>query len=182
MDYVKQIDTCDYFHAMYDELLDIIRDHKLDEEHQISLTSMEGNDDWLCSVGKLYELQHKEKFYSNINKSLQGSKIHQLISSMPNFYRWRAMLMSPGHAYSVHKDGQPNVTNVRCHIPLITNDQANLMFFGKNLYNKKPVLYHLECGNVYEVNTTDYHTAVNFGSHDRWHIVGVRYEDSNYWT
>ena len=76
---------------MYDELLDIIRDHKLDNEHQISITSMEGNDDWYCSVGKLYELQHKEKFYSTINKSLEGSKIHQFIQSQPLYYRWRAI-------------------------------------------------------------------------------------------
>ncbi len=182
MEYVKQIDTCDYFHAMYDELLDIIRDHKLDNEHQISITSMEGNDDWFCSVGKLYELQHKEKFYSIINKSLEGTKIHQFIQSQPLYYRWRAMLMSPGHAYSIHKDGQPNVTNVRCHVPLITNEQAKLMFLGDELHNKNATLYHLECGKVYEVNTTQYHTAINFGSHDRWHIVGVRYEDSDYWT
>ena len=98
------------------------------------------------------------------------------------YYRWRAMLMSPGHAYSIHKDGQPNVTNVRCHVPLITNEQAKLMFLGDELHNKNATLYHLECGKVYEVNTTQYHTAINFGSHDRWHIVGVRYEDSDYWT
>ena len=182
MEYVKQLDTCDYYHAMYDELLDIIRDHKLNKEHQISLTSLEGEDDWLCSVGKMGELQHKEKFYSTINKSLKDSKIHQFIKSQPSFYRWRAMCINPGHAYSIHKDSQSGITNIRCHVPLITNDQAKLMFFGKDLYNKNPVLYYLESGKVFEVNTSDYHTAVNFGSHDRWHIVGVRYEDSNYWT
>lgn len=182
MEYVKQIDTCDYFHAMYDELLDIIRDHKLDNEKQISLTSLEGQDDWLCSIGKLNELQHKEKFYSTINKSLHDSKIHEFIKSKGSYYRWRAMKMGPNKTYTIHKDGQPSVTNARCHVPLITNDQAYLMFFGKNKNNNQPTLHHLECGKVYEVNTTDYHTAVNFGNHDRWHIVGVKYEDSNYWS
>ena len=48
--------------------------------------------------------------------------------------------------------------------------------------NKNPTLYHFDCGKIYEVNTTQYHSALNFGEEDRWHIIGIKYEDSNYWT
>ena len=38
--------------------------------------------------------------------------------------------------------------------------------------------YHLEEGKSYFVNTSGFHTAVNYGDDNRYHIVGVRYENS----
>ena len=40
---------------------------------QISLTSVTGNDDWDCSIGKIEDLQHKEKKYENSN-AITGEK------------------------------------------------------------------------------------------------------------
>ena len=90
--------------------------------------------------------------------------------------------MQPHKTYTIHKDGQKNVSNIRCHIPVVTNPQAYHISFGEDKSNLNPKLYHMECGKIYEVNTTQYHSAINFGGEDRWHLLGVKYEDSNYWT
>jgi len=180
--YIKEIKTHNYSSVLFDELLNLIDEHNLHEHNQISLTSVEGNNDWTCSIGSILDLPYREKLYSTINKSLEGTYIHKLIEENNQYYRWRAMKIAPHGTYSIHKDGQQNVTNIRCHIPIVTNDQAYMIFFGENKDNKNPNLYHLECGKIYEVNTTQYHSALNFGEEDRWHIIGVKYEDSNYWT
>ncbi len=182
MEYVRTISTHNYADTLFGELLSVIEQHKLHDCKQISLTSIEGNDDWLCSIGSILDLPHREKLYSKINKSLEGTNIHKLIEENPQYYRWRAMKISPHGTYSIHKDGQSNITNIRCHIPVVTNDQAYMIFFGKQKNNLNPTLYHFKCGEIYEVNTTDYHSALNFGNEDRWHIIGIKYEDSNYWT
>lgn len=180
--YVKELKVHDYSNLLFSELLTIIEQHNLHEHNQISLTSIEGNDDWTCSIGSILSLPHREKLYSTINMSLKGTHIHKLIEENNQYYRWRAMKIPPHGTYSIHKDGQQDVTNIRCHIPIVTNDQAFMIFFGEDKNNLNPTLQHLECGKIYEVNTTQYHSALNFGDEDRWHIIGVKYEDSNYWT
>jgi len=180
--YIKEIKSHEYRHLLFNELLQIIDTHNLQDLNQISLTSIDGNDDWTCSIGSILELPYREKLYSKINNSLEGTYIHKLIEENNQYYRWRAMKMPPHATYSIHKDGQKGVTNIRCHIPVVTNDQAYMIFFGEDKNNKNPTLNHMECGKIYEVNTTQYHSALNFGGEDRWHIIGVKYEDSNYWT
>jgi len=180
--YVKELKLHDYSEVLFSELLSVIEQHNLQEQNQISLTSVEGNDDWTCSIGSILDLPHREKLYSTINKSLEGTHIHKLIEENKHYYRWRAMKISPHSTYSIHKDGQSDITNVRCHIPVVTNNQAYMIFFGEDKNNLNPKLHHFECGKIYEVNTTQYHSALNFGDEDRWHIIGVKYEDSNYWT
>ena len=180
--YVKELSTHQYKDTLFGELLRVIDEHNLHDLTQISLTSIEGNDDWTCSVGSILDLPYREKLYSEINKSLIGTNIHKLIKQNKQYYRWRAMKVPPHATYSIHKDGQQGVTNIRCHIPIVTNDQAYMIFFGEDRNNKNPTLYHFDCGKIYEVNTTQYHSALNFGEEDRWHIIGIKYEDSNYWT
>ena len=41
---------------------------------QISLTSIDGNDDWECSIGKIADLQHKESDFTVINNSIKDLK------------------------------------------------------------------------------------------------------------
>lgn len=180
--YIKEIKTHNYENILFGELLQVIDEHNLHEHKQISLTSIDGSDDWTCSIGSILDLPYREKLYSKINKSLQGTHIHKLIQENSQYYRWRAMKMPPHGTYSIHKDGQQGVTNIRCHIPIVTNNQAYMIFFGEDKNNINPTLEHLECGKIYEVNTTDYHSALNFGDQDRWHIIGVKYENSNYWS
>ena len=41
-----------------------------------------------------------------------------------------------------------------------------------------PIAVEVEEGKSYFVNTSGFHTAVNYGDDNRYHIVGVRYENS----
>ena len=76
--------------------------------------------------------------------------------------------------YTIHHDGPKNK---RIHIPITTNDQCFLCFYDKIPTHKSinnVSHYHLEVGKVYEIDSSGYHTAVNYGDEDRWHLVGVR--------
>ena len=84
------------------------------------------------------------------------------------------MLRLDSHSnYSIHSDSDNGKKNIRVHIPVITNPDAYLMFFDERT---EPKMYHLEAGCSYRVNTTGFHSAINFGWQDRYHIVGVKYE------
>jgi hypothetical protein len=88
------------------------------------------------------------------------------------------MKVIPRATYSIHPDGLPFRENIRLHIPVITNSKAFLTFYDVMPGDDTTVrVYHanLKAGNSYEVNTTKLHTAVNYGDHDRYHIVGVKY-------
>ena len=143
---------------------------------QISITRIDGNNDWNCSVGKIHQLDKPEKFYRVLNRTLQGSEFERIVEAYPQYYRWRLMQLASRSNYSVHSDSNgDNKRNKRIHIPIITNPQCHLMFFdGTNM--SEPHMYHLEAGKVYEVDTTGLHTALNFSSVNRVHLVGVRYE------
>ena len=70
---------------------------------QISLTSVTGEDDWDCSIGKIADLQHKESDFTVINNSIKDLYIGQLIESLaPNYCRWRIMNKARRTCYSVH--------------------------------------------------------------------------------
>jgi hypothetical protein len=147
---------------------------------QVSLTSIAGNNDWDCSTGSMLDLNRPERFYSTMNSALSGTYIADLLKKYKSFYRWRLLKVMPGCTYSVHQDTFPGKINKRIHIPVITNPHSYFCF-----YDAEPVdagistvkFYHLKPGTVYELNTSHYHTAVNYGETARYHIVGVRYED-----
>ena len=74
-----------------------------------------------------------------------------------------------------------NATIVYLSFPVKTNERAFLAFYLQVPLNKKETgvkHYHLEEGKSYFVNTSGFHTAVNYGDDNRYHIVGVRYENS----
>jgi len=142
---------------------------------QISITSIEGDNDWTCSVGKIHMLTKPERFYCVLNKMLAGSEFEKVVKAYPEFYRWRLMQLGPRQIYSIHSDSNGNgKKNKRLHIPLVSNPNCYMMFIDDDI--NKPSMYHLAVGNVYEVNTTGRHTAFNCGLHNRVHLVGVRYE------
>jgi len=68
--YIKEIKTHKYENILFGELLQVIDEHNLHEHKQISLTSIDGSDDWTCSIGSILDLPYREKLYSKINKSL----------------------------------------------------------------------------------------------------------------
>ena len=72
--------------------------------------------------------------------------------------RIRLMRLKPFRCYSWHYDTTP-----RIHIPLITSKQCFLVVEQESK--------HLECGNIWWVDTTKYHTAVNGSDRERYHLV-----------
>lgn len=178
---VQQIDDDIDSPRLAKEVLDLYEKNNFGQAQQISLTSVSGNDDWFCSVGRIKECKYPEEFYSTINKSLIGTYIHECISRYSDYYRWRILLLLSNNTYSIHTDALfPNKQNFRLHIPVVTNHESFLCFYDKFPVSGETanVHYaHLRCGNSYKVNTTGLHTAVNHGKTHRVHLVGVKYEN-----
>lgn len=182
MTYISLQDSNINSQRLEDDILKILLDNNLQSNPQVSITSITGNDDWFCSVGKIHNLKSPERYFSTLNKSFAGTYVQELLEQYPEYYRWRLMKLEPRHTYTIHQDSVADKTNLRLHIPVVTNPGAYLCFFNEIPSSGKDlnVRYeHLEAGNSYVVNTTGLHTAVNYGTQARYHIVGVRYEDSN---
>lgn len=164
------------------ELSAFLAEYDLHDHAQVTLTSVGGNNDWTGANGKIHLLEHPERYYAQVNQGIQNTYIYELIRRYPKFYRWRLLKLTGRSTYSVHPDGAPGQTNFRLHIPVVTNPGCFMAFLDQMPAHNQttPIThYHLKPGNSYEMNTTDLHTAVNYGTTDRYHIVGVRYESSN---
>jgi hypothetical protein len=182
MQYVQLLDKDINIDRLKPEVFKLLNDFNLTDSHQVSLTSIDGNNDWHCSVGKILDLKNSERFYSTLNKALQGSYIADLIARYSKYYRWRLLRLLPRETYSVHSDSINGMSNYRVHIPVVTNEDSFLVFCSdqpKHQKESKFYFEHLTAGNSYVVNTTGLHTAINYGYETRYHIVGVRYENSN---
>ena len=178
MDFIKLIHSDIDNERLASEMFDMINEFNLHEHPQISLTSLAGENNWINSTGKIKLLKYPERYFNKVNEYLQGSYIEKCINRYPDFYRWRLMKVIPRATYSIHHDGLPFRENIRLHIPIITNPQAFLTFYDLAPQDDTTVTVHhanLKVGHSYEVNTTGLHTAVNYGMHDRYHMVGVKY-------
>jgi hypothetical protein len=178
MDYIKLIHSDIDNERLATEMFNLITAFNLQEHPQISLTSLAGENNWINSTGKRHLLKYPERYFSKVNEFLHGSYIEQCINRYSDFYRWRIMKVIPRATYSIHNDGLPFRENIRLHIPIITNPQAFLTFYDLAPKDDTTVtVYHanLKVGHSYEVNTTGLHTAVNYGTEDRYHMVGVKY-------
>ena len=174
---IKVIDSFDVARLQI-EVSKLLKNHIT---NQISLTSLDGNDDWNCSIGKLsgLDVEAQEQSYSNINKSLNGTYIEELILKYKNFYRWRLLCLKPSQTYSIHCDHDRNKKNYRIHIPVFSNNLAYMCFYSSKPISGQRVFvqhHHLVVGKIYKTNTSSWHSAINFGDCPRWHIVGVTYE------
>lgn len=178
MEYVNKLSIEIDQKQLLDDVEHILSLTPLWPNQQISLTSIDGNDDWECSIGKIADLKYQEKDFTVINNSIKDRYIGKLINSLPNFCRWRIMNKARRTCYSIHDDGIEHV--LRLHIPVITNDQNFLMF-----YSQKPIVsdtgedisikhYNLKVGNAYLMRTNYLHSAVNFSNDDRIHIVATQ--------
>lgn len=149
-------------------------------EPQVSLTSLNADDDWFCSVGSFGAQYRKpERMYSQVNKSLEGTYIAELIREYKRYYRWRILLVNPGQTYTVHSDAYGDRINKRIHIPIITNEDCYFCYYSEKVGDSIEATvkhHHMPLGGVYEVNTSNLHCAVNYGQTARYHMVGVRYE------
>lgn len=76
-------------------------------------------------------------------------------------YNTRIMCLSGKQCYTWHIDQTP-----RIHIPLITNEKCKFII--------EDTCFNLPIDNIYWVDTTKYHTALNGNKEfDRYHIVGL---------
>lgn len=186
MDYIRLIDNDIDHELLCEQVTGLLNQYQLHDEPQISLTSISGDNDWYCTVGKLHQLPHPERFYANINRALHDSYIAELLNRYKDYYRWRLLRIESRSCYSIHSDRNAgDKLNVRLHIPVETNHKAFMCFFQERPQSGKDILVrheHLEAGNSYKVNTTGLHTAINYGDTCRYHIVGVKYENSNNWN
>lgn len=158
---------------LHTELDNLLEDVGFVNPSQLTLTSVLGNNHWHESTGKIKHLQFPEKAYCEINARLLGTVFEEVITQFPEYTRWRLLRLDSHSNYSIHSDSDNGKKNIRVHIPVITNPDAYLMFFDERT---EPKMYHLEAGCSYRVNTTGFHSAINFGWQDRYHIVGVKYE------
>lgn len=146
---------------------------QLPDATQIAITSKDGNNDWTTSTGRC---NIDPRTYRTVNQQLINSYIHQLVQEFEQYSRWRIMHILPRRTYSVHQDGSPYRANHRLHIPVVTNPHSWLLFYTQPPTNGTLEVehHHLEPGSVYNVDTTGLHTAVNWGTTTRTHIVAER--------
>lgn len=185
MEYIKTVHTDIDHHALHSEIKEFLGTHGLWNHQQVSLTSISGDNDWECSVGKIHMLKYPERYYSTINKSIENTYIAELINRYPDYYRWRLLRIDARSCYSIHSDRNAgDKLNVRLHIPVNTNPDSFMCFYPEYPVPGKDMMVryeHMPAGSTYKVNTTGLHTAINHGLEYRYHIVGVKYEDSNNW-
>lgn len=146
-------DVCkDYF-----SILNNINWIDFGHQRQSGLQYKEGDDIWSSAVGKS---KGEENSYDCINPIIQGTIFEHVINNY-KLKRSRFMMLANKATYSMHRDNSP-----RIHIPILTNDQCFFIFKSGGVFNLRP-------GNIYEVDTTQEHTAINCSEQWRLHFVGV---------
>jgi len=135
------------------------------DQNQIAITSFDGKN---VMVDNKFNEDYKripEIDLNLMNEWFKDTYVEEVIHTINKTYnttKWRFMrLSSERRAYSYHKD-----ETKRLHIPLLTNDEC-MFIIEKQLYEMN------QPGVLYEMDTTQYHTALNLGWSDRVHMVGA---------
>lgn len=130
-------------------------------DKQISITSSTGTD-LFESVGRISTLSKSEKDYDVLNHKFLNTyleQVHTTLLSKFNVIRGRIMLLSGKTCYTYHRD-----PTWRLHVPIITNNDS--------VFIVDDIVYRLSnSGQVYLVNTTLFHSAINMKDEDRVHLV-----------
>ena len=125
---------------------------------QICLQGVDDNPDpffGCCTISNVKPYKETDFTEPNFNLPYINSIIEEL-----NMYRTRVLVLKPKVCYSIHSDPVK-----RIHIPVYTNENCWI------IVNKE--IMHLPAdGNYYEIDTTQYHTALNGSEEYRVHIVG----------
>lgn len=79
--------------------------------------------------------------------------------------RVRLVWLKPDSGYTLHSDAEP----MRLHIPIITNKNSLFIHDDK--------IYRMEYGSAYQLITTGPHTAHNYGTLPRLHLIFSTYSD-----
>jgi hypothetical protein len=127
---------------------------------QICLQGIEVGGDPYFGSGSRAKIDYKPYYekdfiYPNFDIPYVNSILKKL-----SMYRTRVLYLRPKVCYSIHND-----PSKRIHIPVYTNENCWI------IVNKE--IMHLPAdGNYYEIDTTQYHTALNGSEEYRVHIVG----------
>ena len=156
------------------EILDFRQQYP--DQTQFCITSKQGDNNFFEGAGT----ESEPELFVNCNLYFQETTVNKLISEFPGYVRWRILCVQPRKTYSIHHDGQrQGYQNKRLHIPVVTNPQAFLVFYETPLRGNgaQRIEHHnLKVGEVYEVDTTGFHTAVNYHpTQERIHIVAERF-------
>ena len=144
---------------------------------QFVITSKTGDNNFTQGAGT----EGRPEDYTTINTYFEESIVSDLITKFPDYVRWRILCVRPRQTYSIHNDGwRKGYKNKRLHIPVVSNPDAFLVFYESKLVgngSQRIEHHNLKVGEIYEVDTTGYHTAVNYHpSEERIHIVAERFE------
>lgn len=134
---------------------------QLEQNCQISITGVDG-ENVTEGTGSIDKLKFEESSYINLNNIFKGTYIEYMHNTLLEKFavvRGRFMRLSGKRCYTYHVD-----PTWRLHIPLIKNASSIFIIDDK--------VFRLENeGQVYLVNTTIVHSAINMSVHDRLHIV-----------
>jgi aspartyl/asparaginyl beta-hydroxylase (cupin superfamily) len=98
-------------------------------------------------------IKELEYIYKNLESCVQGKVVRSEIINL-----------SPNSSIRTHKDrGDLLYLSRRFHIPIITNPMCTFTVEGK--------IFHLEEGNVYELNNRRYHSVQNSSDKNRIHLI-----------
>ncbi|MCO6442253.1 MAG: aspartyl/asparaginyl beta-hydroxylase domain-containing protein [Nitrococcus mobilis] len=96
--------------------------------------------------------------------------LSQLIGDWPHLVNFRINVLHPGASLDAHEEHVPFRTStgtigarLRFHLPLLTNDNAELILDGQ--------VYRLPAGEVHLINQGCVHSADNRGESPRVHLV-----------
>ena len=150
------------------------------DQTQFMITSKTGDNNFTQGAGT----EASPEDYNTINTYFEESIVSKLIAEFPDYVRWRILCIKPKQTYSIHNDGwREGYKNKRLHIPVISNPDAFLVFYESKLLGNgaQRIEHHnLKVGEIYEVDTTGFHTAVNYHHTDeRIHIVAERFEPND---
>lgn len=127
---------------------------------------------------KNYEIDYEindtpNKEYLFWHPSLENSYVSTLVPELEKFCgfnigRIRLGWLHPDCGYPMHVDLEP----LRLHIPIFTNDCAYIIHDHE--------IYNMKYGQLYHLITTKVHTAWNFGTLPRLHLVFSTYGDDQF--
>ena len=187
-DYVQKLD---FFKFDYDlikkEILDLIIKNNYGT-NIVSLKLQENNTNYIDTIEQLeldaerHHWHNDDPTRKNYNHNVEYTVWHP---DLTNSYtkslsdefekitgfkigRVRLAWLMPHFGYPIHCDLEPT----RFHIPIITNP------FSYIIHDRK--IYHMEYGNVYHLITAKEHTAWNFGTLPRLHLVFSTYLDEEF--
>ena len=109
-------------------------------------------------VGRISELTHSESEFTEV---LYDTPYLNSVLTEYGMSRTRLLLLRPGECYSYHRD-----PTKRIHIPIIC-DEFCLAVIDDVVHR------FVSDGPIHLIDTTRYHTFINAGEYDRYHIVGI---------